>query len=643
MHSLDLLHPDLPELVDELLQRQGWSWEAVSRGEPKLGGQPVTLDSLQWFLVTADPVLWAETNLINRPEDGGGLWQLFDYQKPSIRFRGHVVHQDGAEVGKTREIVSLVLWGCTAEAKGSVLIGSALDGDLDEIWEEIEFQLAANPFLRTRVAKKTTKPYRRLTLDNGLKAIFRPAGHDGRAYRGIHVRGRLLHDEAAKVTNPRSWAEFWRAAKPGCEIRLYSVPTGDRLCTFQRIADSAIPSDQVVPAESTSKMIVEGVLRNPRIPTGVKALAAELGGRVWVRFHWPKTIMPPPFWSEERRQEYIGLYGGPDEPGYIHNVLGLPGDPEHSTFPSRLLDPAVRFIPDYRSVELRWDAHADRIEVKVRRLNPAYEAPEDDQAPILEDELDENDGLQPLLVVYRDSVDVADYDRWPPERRRELIRDLVACTVRPVEGLLTAGVDVGSSSTTEINFERSASGRETWILRVSVHGFDWNAQRDLIRTLDEILCPAGGWGFDATGVGKVLVDLLQGEGDSLAGRISGFVFNMQTAALNPADGEPLLDPQTNRPITLSYKEQGTQLLEKALADRVKEIPNDPELIFLLQNHTFTETGGVRRYSKVNDHVADSWRVLALRRLMSAYGIQAAPPLAFRASSGRIDAMTFESM
>jgi hypothetical protein len=30
-----------------------------------------------------------------------------------------------------------------------------------------------------------------------------------------------------------------RGAKPGCEIRIYSVPTGDRQCTFQRIADNA--------------------------------------------------------------------------------------------------------------------------------------------------------------------------------------------------------------------------------------------------------------------------------------------------------------------------------------------------------------------------------------------------------------------
>ena len=348
MHSIELLHPALPELIDALLRRKRWSWQALERGDLKLGDEVLDVDRLQWWLINADPVLWVETNLVNKPEDGGGLWSLFPYQRPSMRFRGHVVHQDGAEVGKSREIVGLLLWGCLAAERGSVLVGSALDGDLDEIWEEVEWQLTANPFLNDSLRTRTTKPYRRLTWRNGLRVLFRPAGHDGRAYRGIHVRGWLLHDEAAKVVNPRSWAEFWRAAKPGCEIRIYSVPTGDRLCTFQRIADNAVPAESVVPAD-TPRLVIEQLLRptTAATPEGVRALARDLGGRIWVRFHWPKTIMPAPFWSEDRRQEFIAFYGGPDEPGYVHNVLGLPGDPEYSLFPERLLKPALTWIPDY--------------------------------------------------------------------------------------------------------------------------------------------------------------------------------------------------------------------------------------------------------------------------------------------------------
>ena len=64
---------------------------------------------------------------------------------------------------------------------------------------------------------------------------------------------------------------------------------------------------------------------------------------------------------EERRQEFVGFYGGPDEPGYVHNVLGLPGDPEYSLFPERLLKPALTWIPDYLTISLRWDARAAQL------------------------------------------------------------------------------------------------------------------------------------------------------------------------------------------------------------------------------------------------------------------------------------------
>ncbi len=89
--------------------------------------------------------------------------------------------------------------------------------------------------------------------------------------------------------------------------------------------------------------------------------------------------MPHPFWCEERRQEFVGFYGGPDEPGYVHNVLGLPGDPEYSLFPERLLKPALTWIPDYLSVSFRWDSRAGQVDGLSRRLNPSY--PWGDEGP----------------------------------------------------------------------------------------------------------------------------------------------------------------------------------------------------------------------------------------------------------------------
>ena len=669
MHSIELLHPALPELIDALLRRKRWSWQALERGDLKLGDQVLDVDRLQWWLVNADPVLWVETNLVNKPEDGGGLWNLFPYQRPSMRFRGHVVHQDGAEVGKSREIVGLLLWGCLAAERGSVLVGSALDGDLDEIWEEVEWQLTANPFLSEALRTRTTKPYRRLTWRNGLRVLFRPAGHDGRAYRGIHVRGWLLHDEAAKVVNPRSWAEFWRAAKPGCEIRIYSVPTGDRLCTFQRIADNAVPAESVVPAD-TPKLVIEQLLRPAAgaTPEGTRALARDLGGRIWVRFHWPKTIMPAPFWSEDRRQEFIAFYGGPDEPGYVHNVLGLPGDPEYSLFPERLLKPALTWIPDYLSVTMRWDTRAGHLDALSRRLNPSYPWGEEPQSrpeargrsedgaqlseaegrvrehrpqpasgpwPTDDEEAEGEPTLQPYLSVLQDTLDVATWDKWDAEQRRKAIWDLAQFFVRPVPGDLTAGVDVGSATVTEILFERRNGLADTVVLRLHLTGWNWYAQRDFILALDAILSPAGGWGIDATGVGRVLVDLLAPE---LGDRLSGYVFNRATPALDPTTGEAQLDPATGREILISYKELGTQLIERRLHGRGLELPFDPEVRHLLANHTYSQSGEARRFSKVNDHLVDALRVAELRKLTADWSAFTPPLIYATPTANPIDSL-----
>ncbi len=632
MHNIELLHPELEGLIDALLKRNGWSWQSLERGERELHGERLTVENLQWWLINCDPLLWIETNLVNRPEDGGGLWSMFPYQRGSLRFRGHVVHQDAAEVGKSREIVGLLLWGSLGIAKGSSLVGSALDGDLDELWEEIEWQISANPYLKSQLKASTTKPYRRLTWRNGLRVLFRPAGHDGRAYRGIHVRGWLLHDEAAKVVNPRAWSEFWRAAKPGCEIRIYSVPTGDRLCTFQRIADAAVPSDSLVPPD-TAANVIEQLLR-PQIggetPASVRALVRDLGGRTWVRFHWPKHIMPDPFWSETRRRELIGLHGGPDEPGYVHNVLGLPGDPEYTVFPERLLNPAITWIGDYLTVALRWDARAGRLDGTSRRLNPSYPWGDDTvdeealAAAALETE-EESEGTEitPYLHVLDDSVDVAAWDSWGEERREEVIRGLVSYLVRPIEGELTAGVDVGSATITEILIQRRR-GRDLdeLVLRLHLAGWNWYAQRDLILLLDEALRPSGGWGIDATGAGRVLADLLAVK---LQERLSPYVFNQATPAIDPATGDQLLDPNGGRTLSLSYKEFGTQLLERRLHSRGFALPPDPEVRHLLANHTYTQVGEARRYSKRDDHLVDALRVAELRKLTATWGGSAAAP------------------
>jgi hypothetical protein len=652
-----VLHPDLPHLIDAYLALHRRSWQQLERGEIKIDGKPLTSDDLQWWLINADPVLWVECNLVNQPEDGGGLWKLFDYQRPSLRYRGNVVHQDGAEVGKTRELVGLILWGALGIERGSTLVGAARDGDLDEIWEEIDLQLAANPYLRRRLKRTTTKPYRKLTWDNGLRTLFRPAGHDGTAFRGIHVRGWLLLDEAAKVAEA-AWRDFWRAGKPGCEIRLYSVPTGVRLCSFQRIADNAVPAEHVLPA-GTPRDILDQLLR-PATPAAAGDPRGKREGRTFVRFHWPKTLMPHPYWSEERRRDYIEQFGGPDEPGYVHNVLGLPGDPEYTVFPDRLLAPALTLPADYRTLTLRWDTRAGTLDAQARRLNPSYPwgtqtaATDDDfieaTADAESDTADDSDpsdptdpsaAIAPYLTVLQDTLDVSAWPGLSPGQRRDLIDRLASDFVRPLAGDLTAGVDVGSATVTEILVQRrsplaaGALGVDTIVLRLSLIGWNWYAQRDLLLALDALLAPAGGWGVDATGVGRVLVDLLAPDfGD----RLSGYVFNRATPALDPETGDVQLDPNSGQPVTVTYKELGTQLLERRLHGRRLEIPFDPEVRHLLSNHTYTQSGEARRYSKKDDHLVDALRVLELRKLTAAYADAAPPPVyAVPPANNNIDA------
>lgn len=629
--SVELFHPDLPELIDALLKVWRKSWAQLEAGL-KVGDELLTLDDLQWMLIDLDPVLWGECNLVNRPEDGGGLWRFFDYQKPSLRLDRHVVHQDGAEVGKTREIVTLALWSCLGGHRGSVLVGSALDGDLDEIWDEIQFQLAGNPFIAGKAQKQTTKPYRRITWDNGLKTLFRPAGFDGRAFRGVHVGGFALHDEAAKVENSLSWTEFWRAGKPGCRFRLYSVPTGRRDITFQELADRALPFN---PPPTTPEDIVARLFRHRENRGAQKDLSRESGSRRFVRVHWPKTIMPAPFWGPEREAEYLELYGSRDAPGYVHNVLGLPGDPEHSVFPWKLLSPCLRSLPEYVTATLRWDSATGMLEAKADRLNPLYTV-QRDEAAVLDDEEPVSDSLAPFLPIWKETLDVSDFESLAPQEKSRLVADLLSTFLVRPGGRLAGGIDVGSSSTTAVTLFRDVGSARQWLLRLRLIGFGWHALRDSVHALDDLYNPEIGWGLDGTGVGATLADLLRGDDltRGLADRLSPFVFNQSVEVLSPETGEPLVDEHTGRAISLPYKEWATQLLEREASARTLHLPPDPDLLQALQDHTYQVQGeGRRTYRKVNDHDVDAARVAELRIVTARFPKKVSPPVSYASVSG----------
>jgi len=56
MHSVELLHPALPELIDALLRRKRWSWQALERGD-----------------ITMDTRLTASRNAARQPPSRLGL------------------------------------------------------------------------------------------------------------------------------------------------------------------------------------------------------------------------------------------------------------------------------------------------------------------------------------------------------------------------------------------------------------------------------------------------------------------------------------------------------------------------------------------------------------------------------------------
>lgn len=586
MHDRGVVDPDE---FDRWLESRGMAWQPLSRGEYGL-----TLDEAQLAYVCSDPVLWA-TAFLDEP-DTGAPYGFFEYQTESVRaWRQDAVHQDGAEVGKTREITVLLLWGMCTSFGGEIprpwcLVAAPQQTHLDEIILAIEEHIGVDEAAAKanksvlghfwRKPKKTPHYMMRfaspdVTGHGGSvgRVYFRPAGFDGEAFRGVHVNAMALFDEAAKIKNKVVWSEFHRALKPGCIQRVYSVPDGDNSTEFYRLTQQAV--------------------RDLR------------PGRKGMRlFHWAKTIMPPPFWSAERHAEFVRRYGGEDTPGYQRNVLGLHGQQENPVWPWSTIEPCIRDVPEYRCVRLVVDVALDDLHIIVERVEllRALDGRKSSQTVTLCDRRLSWKGFR------------ADVDA-PVRLLREWIEP-------PGAGVYWGGADLGFSADPSELFLQSEVGAELRLLvRVHLRGVGYDAQAAIIDALDALAGRRPHWGVDFGSAGTAVVQMLQHlpqyADAGFEERMVGFQF---AAALDAIDEDGTVleedDPRTGgrRVVRLPAKELATHLMSARMQRGGYALPYDSDVIRHLQNHTATQGARHRIFAKTDDHTIDAARVAMLRKV-----------------------------
>lgn len=587
-----------PNEFDAWLGERGWSWQRLDRGDYGMGINEALL-----LFTFEDPVRWCETYLIE--PDTGKPWQFFDYQKSSIRaWRQNVVHQDGAEVGKTREIVCLVLWGqCTSMGltlqRPWMLIGAPQQTHLDEIILAVEEQVGAQDgdkldtsrvlsqfWLKPKRTPHMMQRFQTIPLEGEKPGIgrvyYRPGGHDGEAFRGVHVNALALMDEAAKIKRAVIWTEFWRALKPGCRSRSYSVPDGDRTTEFFRTSQAA----------------------RENLPEG------ERGNRL---FRWPKTIMPAPFWSAERDALMIERYGSRQSPGYVRNVLGEWGDAESPVFGWDLLLPNVMPLPAFRILRLQADKVRNELSVVVARIELTLTNGR--KAGIVHAEADYALALAPFLS--RDDAE-----------RRAAMRELVEPFVdaRRRDTVHWCGVDFGEThDPTEIIVSEEVGGRLEDSLRVQCKGLPYIAQAELIYILDARFGRGSRWGADLGSAGTAVVRELQTLelfGDArFDERMMGFQFAGVVDCIGE-DGEPLRDqskPDEEAMIRAPSKHWATQCMVRRLQAQGYSLAYDAEALDYMASHTAREGAKWPIYSKTNDHTIDARRVQMLSKLYAELG------------------------
>lgn len=638
------------EHFESWLQKYDWTYHQLGRNE--FPGAFKNLYDFQFACISSDPVLWSQF-FLKEPEDldHEAPYNFWDYQKESIRYPGHTIHKCGAEVGKTREIIAYALYKAFTVPGGTGLIGAPQQTHLDEIIDAMVEQMDYNPLLKSSLKEWKKKPHHKFIFNNGFKIYFRPSGYDGEAYRGLHVRTFLVKDEAAKDKNPKQWSEFWRAMKPGCVAKIYSVPDGDRSCGFYHLAQRAVKNiEQNMKSEIRNQ---KSETQNSEPETSEKESEAKndplAGAAKYVQnikfrlFQWPKTIMPAPYWSADRRRFFIEQYNGEDSPEYKHNVLGEDGDPEASVFPWEHFRHCVKEIPEYRCLKVLVNASQNEVVVTGFKFTYAN----GDNGPVPET-------VYLIDTVYRMSG-FFDYGLANPQCDNPL-PDADAAPLSPsgggrgrtkatqkikemqmseseftrlikhffvsVPGLKRGGGDFGyAGDPTEIIVKNIIGTKERVVARLQMKHVTYDQQCQALNALDDLYGPTESisWGTDFGNAGSAVAHMLQGlpqyDHKNYDDRLKGFNFESTSDNVDE-ECEPIIDAKTGDPSKITLKELATDHIVRRMQRQETEYPPDPDYMLYYPNHTCSNKGKHRIYKKIDDHLIDAERVEKLAKIFS---------------------------
>ncbi len=599
------------EHFEKVLERYDWTYHQLARDE--FPGPYTALDQFQHAIIKADRVLWAQC-FLREPEDPDhqARYNFFDYQEESIRYDGHTIHKDGAETGKTREIVAYCLHAAITTKNGSGLIAAPQQTHLNEIIEAMDDQFTWNPELgksrqHHRIKGGWSKhPHHTFYFHDKthrFKIDFRPAGHDGEAYRGVHATTFAIVDEAAKKKNKKQWSEFWRAMKPGCVAKIYSVPDGDRSCEFYKLGERATRG--TAPTENPKSEI-----RNPKSKEEVadgsfKGAAKHIKDIKFRLFNWPKELMPAPFWSPERKRFYVEQYGGEDSPEYKHNVLGTDGDPEYSVFPWEQLKLCIREIPEYRFLKILVDSGNDEVVVTGYK----YEQAPGDNGPV----------SVPICLLDEVRIKSGFFDS--DKNRESDFRRLIKSFFVTAPGLKSGGADFGySPDPTEMIVKNIIGKKSRFVARLQLKSVTYDQQCQGLDALDDVYGPMESisWGTDHGNAGSAVAHHLQGDlqyaDKNYEDRLRGFSFESSTDNIDEY-GEAIIDARSGEPAKITMKELATDLMTKRIQRLETEFPADPEFAFFYPNHTQRQ-GKHRIYKNTDDHLIDADRCETLGRIFN---------------------------